>query len=115
MPNNDLISRAALIRDIKQHVPMPNTQELYEINLCIIDAPAVDAVPVVRCKDCRKRNTSQCSIAWIESDPFIGEDIVSMFYEPDDPDNWFCADGERADAPTCGPDYCEIGGVDDAR
>lgn len=47
MPDNDLISRAALIRDIKQHVPMPNTQELYEVNLCIIDAPAVDAAPVV--------------------------------------------------------------------
>lgn len=24
--------------------------------------------------------------------------------------NWYCAGGERADAPTCGPDYCEIGG-----
>lgn len=44
--DNDLISREALIRDIKQHLPMPNTQELYEINLCIIDAPTVDAAPV---------------------------------------------------------------------
>lgn len=22
----------------------------------------------------------------------------------------FCTDGERADAPTCGEDFCEIGG-----
>lgn len=47
MQDNDMISRAALIRDIKQHVPTPNTRELYEVNLCIINAPAIDAAPVV--------------------------------------------------------------------
>lgn len=31
---------------------------------------------------------------------------LQMSTSPD----FFCADGERADGPTCGPDYCEIGG-----
>ena len=88
MPNNDLISRAALIRDIKQHVPMPNTQELYEINLCIIDAPAVDAVPVVRCKDCIYYNMNYCGdgFGWCERKGIgIGHGTS---------DDWFCAGGE---------------------
>jgi len=36
--------------------------------------PTVDAIPVVRCKDCK------FNCAWKEKDP-----------------NWFCADGEKKD------------------
>lgn len=103
--DNDLISRAALIRDIKQHVPMPNTQELYEINLCIIDAPAVNAAPVVRCKDCKHFFPDYMNT--------IGGNVVVYRCELDHDygrDDYFCADGERANSSTCGPDYCEIGG-----
>lgn len=104
MQNNDLISRAALIRDIKQHVPMPNTQELYEINLCIIDAPAVDAAPIVRCRDCKNWDT-----CWTPSGKH-GECHWCGLHDFYPDGDFFCADGERADALTCGPDYCEIGG-----
>ena len=71
--------------------------------------PVIDAVLVVRCKDC---------MYWRETGEGIGEcerlevadsdpEIVHAFQSAHD---WFCADGERADSPTCGPDYCEIGG-----
>lgn len=39
-------------------------------------APTVDAVPVVRCKDCKYFKTPLCQ-------------------NEDNHDNWFCADGER--------------------
>ena len=44
----------------------------------IEDAPTVDAVPVVRCKDSKYFKTWLCQ-------------------NEDNSDNWFCADGERKD------------------
>lgn len=32
----------------------------------ILKAPTIDAVPVVRCKDCKYRNTEQCAMSFIE-------------------------------------------------
>ena len=48
----------------------------------ICDAPTVDAVPVVRCKDCLWRHDDS-SPTWL---PCMGRET---------PDDWFCADGER--------------------
>ena len=42
----------------------------------IADAPTIDAVEVVRCKDCKYFKTRLCE-------------------NKDNYDNWFCADGER--------------------
>lgn len=50
--------------------------------LAMIDKqPTVDAVPVVRCKDCLYRHNS----------------IMCRMYSEgmDTPDNWFCADGKE--------------------
>lgn len=72
--------------------------------------PEVDAAPVVRCKDC-KHYFPDCTNT-------IGGNVVIYRCELDHDygrDDYFCADGERANSPTCGPDYCEIGGEDDAR
>ena len=41
-------------------------------------APTIDAVPVVRCRDCKYFKTWLCQ-------------------NEDNSDNWFCADGERKD------------------
>ena len=46
------------------------------IGICRGYFPAVDAVPVVRCKDCRYFKTRLCE-------------------NEDNHDDWFCADGER--------------------
>ena len=43
------------------------------------DMPTVDAVPVVRCKDCKYFKTRLCE-------------------NEDNHDDWFCADGERKEA-----------------
>lgn len=42
-----------------------------------------DAVPVVRCWNCKRRGTYNCPV-------YVGGD--GMYSEPDD---WFCGDGER--------------------
>ena len=42
----------------------------------IKNAPTIDAVPVVRCKDCKYFKTRLCE-------------------NEDNHDDWFCADGER--------------------
>lgn len=66
-------------------------------------------VKPIRCKDCKNWERD-----WEPSGNHRGRHWcpnIECFPEPD----FFCADGERPDAPTCGPDYCEIGGVDDAR
>jgi hypothetical protein len=49
------------------------------------DAPTVDAVPVVRCKDCKHRDPEdkRCD---------CGHDIMWQLPRGD---NWFCADAER--------------------
>ena len=44
----------------------------------IKNAPTIDAVPVVRCKDCKYFKTRLCE-------------------NEDSHDDWFCADGERKD------------------
>jgi len=60
MKNNDLISRSALIEEILRGTI--TTSDLYGMGVAsgmdvaierVRNAPAVDAVEVVRCKDCR--------------------------------------------------------------
>lgn len=57
----------------------------------VINAPTIDAVEVVRCKDCRYYNTTNCcdGFGWCERS---GMDRGSW-------DNWFCADAERKTEP----------------
>ena len=49
-----------------------------EVANLLLHTPTVDAVPVVRCKDCKYFKTPLCQ-------------------NEDNHDNWFCADGERKD------------------
>lgn len=50
------------------------------------DAPTIDAVEVVRCKDCIHDNTADCHLCWIENHTlqFINHDA-----------EFFCGKGER--------------------
>lgn len=52
------------------------------------EAPTIDAVPVVRCKECIHDNTTGCHLCWIENHTlqFINHDA-----------EFFCANGERRD------------------
>lgn len=53
----------------------------------LVEAPAVDAAPVVRCKECRYYNTNFCGdgFGWCECND-IGHGTS---------DDWFCVDGEK--------------------
>ena len=68
--------------------------------------PAVDAASIVRCKDCKNWDSST-------EGRYVGGWCFCEKLQFSTSPDWFCADGERVDAPTCGPDYCEIGGGDD--
>lgn len=51
----------------------------------VADMPSVDAVPVVRCKDCKHRDKYECNYI------SLGDTKCGVT------DDWFCADGERRD------------------
>ena len=53
----------------------------------IDNAPTVDAVPVVRCRDCKHRGTDDC-IFHIKGEPADEELLLKL-------DNDFCSYGER--------------------
>ena len=55
------------------------------MSCAIKDAPTVDAVPVVRCKDCMRRGTTDC--------PMLEAFNSYPFYELED--DTFCSYGER--------------------
>ena len=52
----------------------------------ITDAPTVDAVPVVRCRDCAKLGLFTCPICFIEN-----KTLQFVNISPD----FFCGEGER--------------------
>ena len=54
---------------------------------CIEQAPTVDAVPVVRCRECKHRGTDYC-IFHIKGEPADEELLLKL-------DNDFCSYGER--------------------
>lgn len=70
------------VNGIGKDIKRPRAVELACLVL-IADAPTIDAVEVVRCKDCRWRNTKGC--------PYKNFKAA----ERDDDD--FCSDGERKD------------------
>ena len=72
--NDDLISRSALLADLREKGFLPAI-----VQRSIERAPAVDAVPVVRCRECKHRYTD----SWCEY--------------ADDDDNFYCARGKRKD------------------
>ena len=94
MQRNDLVYRNDLLAayDAAHKGPPGGARKL------IAEAPAIDAVPVIRCKDC---------IYWHGPNEMCGS--LDIYPRSD----WYCADGERKDEATpgdgCGPDYCEIG------
>lgn len=98
--NSDLISRKAALNALLMSKNYRDAHDALE------HLPAVDAAPVVRCKDCKHYFPDYMNT--IDGNVVVYRCELDHDYGRDD---YFCADGERA--PTCGPDYCEIGGEDD--
>ena len=88
-----LIDRDALIAsipktnvDIFENCRNCSTLMDWEVKELIDKMPTIDAVEVVRCKDCKYREQEE----------------IGMVYCPNviggwTPNDWFCADGERKD------------------
>ena len=86
---NDLISRVAAIGCLGNS-PEQMCMPWSEVERMLRELPAVDAVPVVRCKNCKhweadwKPNNAQDGVRFCP--------MVSLVRRGD----WFCADGERS-------------------
>jgi hypothetical protein len=92
----ELIDRAALIAEYDRvHVGTPGgARKLME------DAPAVDAVPVVRCKDCKYRGVyGECPMYHEEYIEWDDDGYMECEYVPHDNthDDGFCDCGAKMD------------------
>lgn len=90
---NGMISRSVLLAayDAAHKGPPGGARKLIE------DAPAIDAVPVVRCKDCMYwRETGE---GFGECERFeVADSCPGITHAVQTEHDWFCADGEQADA-----------------
>lgn len=59
-----------------------------EVAGAVENAPTIDAVPVVRCRDCKHR--------YVDGDN-VRFNLCMLIHNRVQPDDWFCADGERKD------------------
>lgn len=51
-----------------------------KIQMLIADTPTVDAVPVVRCKDCEYSNKALYGCLWCTAGPCEGKVVLEDFY-----------------------------------
>ena len=58
-------------------------------------APTVDAVPVVRCGECKFQNTKDCLMA--SKEKVMGYNRDQPFYTTVPSDLWYCYAGKRKD------------------
>lgn len=90
---DELISRHALLKELATHFNMVNGRTLYHPSMALAmhdvrNAPAVDAVEVVRCKDC-KHGELNCNLK--EKEYVVCELDEHHVWRP----NGFCSYGER--------------------
>ena len=65
---------------------MKRTNRYFDVKFDIEEMPTIDAVPVVRCKDCiRRYDTDECPMCFL---------IEGKYYEHTN-ENGFCDRGER--------------------
>lgn len=95
--DNDLISRAAIIREIERIRKSTKTLTGIDFLWMIETFPPVDAAPVVRCKDCKNWDSST-------EGRYVGGWCFCEKLQFSTSPDWFCADGERTDAKMDGGD-----------
>ncbi len=86
---DDLISRQALIAEImRRGIYPPGVRHAIE------NAPAIDAVPVVRCKDCKHAEKSKYAFDWDGKTPLCECSYMTQ------PNRWheYCSWAERKEA-----------------
>lgn len=108
----ELIDRAALVgelsKEARESVSNQTLSPYERAALCdlnryaakrINETPAIDAVPVVRCKDCALRGQDECPMMyvedlWVDDDGWTDVEFVAHDQTTDD---GFCHMGRRAD------------------
>ena len=89
--NNDLISRSALLEQVRFSLPIDSERrrviaDCVEITRRLVtEAPAADAVEVVRCKNCIHSNDAGCATGFTWCDK----------YDCGVTDDFYCKTGER--------------------
>lgn len=91
MPDKRLIDANALMKNIGK-IPQLRGITYGRMKKAVEETPTIDAVPVVRCKECWKRgNERECPMCHEE---FDGCDYCTIDYTSDD---GFCHMGEKMD------------------
>ena len=95
--NNDLISRSALRDQLGKYFFLHDGNDFMEVMRKVEKAPAVDAVEVVRCRDCKHGIWDDYEAMWqcVESadyDPELSMYHGFIIYEDAD---FYCNRGER--------------------
>lgn len=99
---SDLISRQTAIEAITDERIVANMDSVYdsELHRCkrathriLASLSSADAVPVVRCKDCKRRNTIDCGMQFYEYDDDMNLCMSVDFTQ----DNGFCYGGKSKD------------------
>ena len=62
-----------------------------DVIMMIKTAPTVDAVPVVRCRECKKKNKKKCPMTIVN----FGRDGKEILVQNHVNDDFYCAAGER--------------------
>ena len=90
-----LINREALLSFEKMDADLCATcgehHTAEDVIMMIKTAPTVDAVPVVRCRECKKKNKKKCPMTIVN----FGRDGKEILVQNHAPDDFYCAAGER--------------------
>ena len=89
----DAVNKAIADSRISLHT-MRLKLRVSDIVLILQHAPTIDAVPVVRCKDCVKRKTDNCPMYHEEFEAFDSYDGSWIGYDKTT-DNGFCQCGKK--------------------
>lgn len=93
----DLISRSAVLEEVYEMDISDCTDIediIYKAYATIAAAPAIDAVPVVRCKDCKWRGGYHCPMFSEELESY-DEDSSEWIEYDETVDNGYCERGEK--------------------
>lgn len=94
---NDLISRISLKQSIAASAILKDKKTLEQI---IDEEPSIDAVPVIRCKDCKwwdEKEGSPYGYCMAMKHGYFSSNWEIGIYRTYKGD-WFCADGERKES-----------------
>ena len=106
---SDLISRSAVLKKMDELIDFAYRNEDDDLHHTLVTVcsyidviPSLDAVPVVRCKDCKWRFSSNCPM-FHEELTYSEDDGYEWIDRDHTSDDGFCEQGERMD----GEEGCE--------